>query len=82
MTYRGGINYQNSGLVVNGKSIKEQNITLGLGLPLGGAFSNINIGFEFGRRGTKLAGLVQETYHNLTIGLSLNDKWFVKRRFD
>ncbi|MBC7642575.1 MAG: hypothetical protein H7174_09610 [Flavobacterium sp.] len=82
VTYRGGFNYQNSGLIVNGKSIKEQNITLGLGLPLGGAFSNLNIGFEFGKRGTKLAGLVLETYNNLTIGLSLNDKWFVKRRFD
>ena len=82
ITYRGGFNYQNTGLVINQKSIKEQNLSLGLGLPLGGAFSNINIGYEFGRRGTRLAGLVLESYTNLTIGLSLNDRWFVKRRFD
>ena len=82
VTYRAGFNYQNTGLIINQKSIKEQNLSLGLGLPLGGAFSNINIGYEFGRRGTRLAGLVLESYTNLTIGLSLNDRWFVKRRFD
>ncbi len=82
VTYRGGLNYQNTGLVINGKSIKEQNISLGLGLPLTGTFSNLNIGFEFGKRGTRLAGLIQENYTNLSIGLSFNDKWFVKRRFD
>ncbi len=82
VTYRGGFNYQNSGLVINNKSINEQNISIGLGLPLGGTFSNMNISFEKGRRGTKLAGLVIEDYTNLSISLSLNDKWFVKRRFE
>ena len=82
VTYRAGFNYQKSGLVINGKSINEQNINFGLGLPLGGSISNLNIGLEIGKRGTKLSGLVMESYTNLTIGLSLNDRWFVKRRFD
>ncbi len=82
VTYRGGFNYQNTGLIINGKSIKEQTFSLGLGLPLGGSISNLNIGFEIGKRGTKLGGLVTETYQNLIIGLSLNDKWFNKRKFD
>lgn len=82
VTYRGGFNFQNTGLIINGKSIKEQTFSLGFGLPLGGSISNLNIGFEFGKRGTKLGGLVSETYQNLIIGLSLNDKWFNKRKFD
>ena len=82
VTYRAGFNYQNTGLIVNGKSINEQNISFGFGLPLGGSISNLNIGFELGKRGTKLGGLVIETYQNLIIGLSLNDKWFSKRKFD
>ena len=82
VTYRGGFNYLNSGLIINGKSINEQTFSLGLGLPLGGSISNLNIGFEFGKRGTKLGGLLTETYQNLIIGLSLNDKWFNKRKFD
>jgi hypothetical protein len=79
--YRAGLRYENTGLIVNNTSIKDFAVTGGLGLPLIGVFSNINIGMEYGQRGTTSAGLVQENYTNITIGLSLNDKWFQKRRF-
>jgi hypothetical protein len=79
--YRAGLRYENTGLIVNTTSIKDYAVTGGLGLPLIGVFSNINIGIEYGQRGTTSAGLVQENYTNITIGLSLNDKWFQKRRF-
>jgi hypothetical protein len=42
-------------------------------------FSNLNIGFEFGSRGTTAAQLVKENYFGIKIGLSLNDQWFIKR---
>jgi hypothetical protein len=51
-------------------------------MPLGGTFSNINIGLEIGKRGTKYYNLVEENYINISVGLSLSDKWFVKRKFD
>ena len=57
-------------------------LTLGFGLPIPGAFSNINIGFEFGKKGTTNANLVQENYGNLSIGLSFNDKWFNKKLYN
>jgi hypothetical protein len=82
ITYRGGLNYQNTGLIVNGKSINEQNISIGLGLPLGGTFSNLNFGAEYGKRGTRLAGLIEEKYFNFSIALTFNDRWFVKRKID
>jgi hypothetical protein len=82
MVYRGGLRYENTGLVINNTSIKDAALTLGLGLPMRGTFSNINIGVEFGNRGTKSAGLVNENYMNFNIGLSLNDRWFVKRKYD
>ncbi len=82
ITYRGGFNYKNTGLVINGKSINEQNISLGLGLPLGGTFSNLNFGVEYGKRGTQLAGLIQEKYFNFSAALTFNDRWFVKRKID
>jgi hypothetical protein len=82
VTYRGGLRYETTGLVVNNKSIEDMALTFGFGLPLRGTFSNINFGFEFGKRGTKAAGLVQENYRSLSISLSLNDKWFVKRKYD
>ncbi len=82
IVYRAGFNYQNTGLVIKGQVIKEQAFSFGLGLPLNGTFSNINIGFDFGKRGTTKAGLIQENFTNFTIGLSFSDKWFVKRKYD
>ena len=82
IVYRGGFRYENTGLVIQNKSIPDQAFSVGLGLPLNGTFSNINIGFEYGRKGTRLSGLVIENYSNIMIGLSFNDKWFVKRKYD
>jgi hypothetical protein len=82
VVYRGGFRYENTGLVINNQAIKDYALTLGFGLPLGGTFSNINIGLEFGKRGTTNSGLVQENYTNISVGLSFNDKWFKKAKYD
>lgn len=82
VNYRAGFFYQNTGMVINNESITNFGITFGLGLPLSGSFSNMNIGYEYGKRGTTNAGLIQENYSNITISLSLNDKWFLKRKID
>lgn len=82
VTYRGGFRYENTGLIIDNQSINDSALTLGAGMPLRGTFSNINIGFEFGNRGTKNAGLVKENYMNFSVGLSLNDRWFQKRKYN
>nr|WP_315189337.1 hypothetical protein [uncultured Flavobacterium sp.] len=82
IVYRGGFRYEKTGLVVNSESINDMGITLGIGMPITGSFSNINFGFEIGKKGTTTSGLVQENYANLSVGMSLNDKWFVKRKFN
>ncbi|WP_298148122.1 hypothetical protein [Flavobacterium sp.] len=82
VTYRVGARFERTGLVVNNKDIEDRAVTFGFGLPLRGTFSNINLGCEIGKRGTTAAGLVQERYTNISISLSLNDRWFVKRKYD
>lgn len=82
IVYRGGFRYENTGLVIQNKSINDVAGTFGMGLPLSGTFSNINIGLEIGKRGTKYYNLVQENYFNISVGLSLSDRWFVKRKYD
>ena len=82
VVYRGGFRYENTGLIINDQSIKDSAITLGLGMPLKGTFSNINLGLELGNRGTTTAGLVKENYFNFSVGLSFNDQWFVKRKYN
>ena len=82
IVYRGGLRYENTGLVIQTKSITDFAANIGLGLPLSGTFTNVNIGLEIGKRGTKYYNLVEENYVNLSVGLSLSDKWFVKRKFN
>lgn len=80
MVYRAGLRYENTGLLVNNKSINDFGMNFGIGLPVGA--SNINLGFEYGQRGTTSNGLIKEDYFNVTVGLSLNDIWFSKRKID
>ncbi|MBQ0734413.1 hypothetical protein [Aquimarina celericrescens] len=82
VTYRAGFRYEETGLNINNESIDEFGISFGVGLPVGRLFSNTNIGFEYGQRGTKDFGLVREDFFNVSISLSLNDKWFRKIKFN
>lgn len=82
ITYRAGARHEKTGMILSGKSIYDTGVTAGFGLPVTGTFSNINIGLEYGKRGTVYSGLVEENYFNISIGLSFNDRWFVKRKYD
>ncbi len=87
VTYRAGFNFEQSGLMVdndagsgNFNSINSFGISFGVSLPVGKQISNLNIGFEYGKRGSTNNGLIQENYLNLRLGLSFNDKWFKKKQ--
>ena len=82
MTYRAGIRYEDTGIMIRNESINDFGISFGLGLPVGRSLSNLNVGFEFGKRGTTDSGLIKENYANFHISLSLNDKWFIKRKYN
>jgi long-subunit fatty acid transport protein len=82
VTYRAGFRHENLGLVINNQSITDTAFTFGLGLPLGGTFSNVNLGFELGKKGTASYNLVQENYGSINIGLVFNDKWFIRRKIN
>jgi len=83
--YRMGIRYSNLAIVINGTQLTESAVTLGFGLPVGWNRHNfqyniLNFGFEFGQRGS--ANILREQFFNVIVGLSLNDRWFVKPKFD
>ncbi len=82
IVYRAGFRFEETGININGEAIDEFGISFGLGMPLRRSFSNVNLGFEIGRRGTQNNGLVSENFFNIFVSLSLNDKWFEKRYYD
>lgn len=81
VVYRIGLHNERTGLVVNNVPVHDFGMSFGLGMPLGYP-NNLNIGFEFGKRGSTFQGRIEENYFNINIGLSLNDKWFIKRKYD
>ena len=80
--YRSGIYFEKTGLIINNQSINELGMTFGVGIPVGSLFSNLNFALEVGKRGTTDANLVEEKFMNLKMSLSLNDRWFVKRKYN
>ncbi len=82
VVYRAGVRFEETGLVVNNEPINEFGISFGVGVPVGRFFSNANVAFEIGQRGTTASSLVQENFFNVNISLSLNDRWFEKRKFN
>lgn len=90
VTYRAGLRFEDTGLLVDGTgtgnnftSIKDFGINVGFGLPLPRQLSSVNLGFEYGQKGTIDNNLIKENYFNIRLSLSLNSvNWFKKRRID
>ncbi|MEN9446918.1 MAG: hypothetical protein RJA25_207 [Bacteroidota bacterium] len=93
LKYRAGFNYAQTNININGKAINEFGINFGIGIPLLITVANddgllqkalvyaFSVGFEAGSRGTTENNLVRENFYRLKFGISLSDKWFVKRKY-
>lgn len=73
---------------LNGTNIMNYGITFGLGIPFEGSkypgevkVNTVNTGIILGRRGTTDNGLIQESYLSFYLGITLNDKWFIKQKY-
>ncbi len=89
--YRYGGHYAQSYLNLSDVSIRDYGISLGVGLPIkrtlpGSRYreipSSVDIAIDIGSMGTLENNLVQDNYIKGTIGLSLNDRWFQKKKYD
>lgn len=81
VSYRFGGFYEHGYLNLNGHSINKVGITAGMSLPLPKTLSKVNVAFELGQYGTREAGLIQERYVKMNVGVSVFEHWFMKRRY-
>jgi hypothetical protein len=81
MTYRTGVSLENYPYLANGNAVKDFGITFGLSLPVS-RYSSIEFAIKAGKKGDKKLNAVEENYLKLYFGLTFNDRWFIKRRFD
>lgn len=85
LTYRAGaylgqdiFRFRQNSLPING-------VTVGLGYPVrrtNMSIGQINASLDVGKRGTTDNGLLNENYTRFTIGVTLNDKWFIPRKYE
>jgi hypothetical protein len=80
MTYRTGGSYEVYPYLVNGNQVKDLGITFGVSMPLG--LSTLDFGLKFGKRGSISTNTIEEDYYKLYFGMTFNDRWFIKRKFD
>ncbi|ULQ51457.1 hypothetical protein [Flavihumibacter fluvii] len=86
VTYRFGFNYGPDYIQYQNEELKQYAVSVGFGFPIRPArfsnqYSNINLGFEFGRRGDPNTAM-KENLFRLSFGMTLSDLWFVKRKYD
>ena len=85
--YRAGFRYSDNYLNLKNTPSNEYALSFGFGLPVGRnrqmqQCNIVNLGIELGERGTINNGLIKEQFVKLLLGLSLNDRWFIKSKID
>ena len=62
-------------------SINKMGVTAGMSLPLPRTQSKVNLAMEAGQYGTREGGLIQERYAKVSVGISVFEYWFMKRKY-
>jgi hypothetical protein len=91
LKYRAGFSYQRTQISVSNTPINEFGINVGFAIPmLKRLYDEYNtrvliyafhFGVEAGSRGTLDNNLVKENFVRFRLGINLNDKWFMKRKY-
>ncbi|WP_068844122.1 aromatic hydrocarbon degradation protein [Flavobacterium chilense] len=80
--YAAGANFDTGYLEVDGKRVNNAAVTFGLSLPIENTYSALNISYSYGQRGMISDNLIKENYHKISLNLSLDGIWFVKRKIE
>ena len=86
-TYRLGFLTGTDYIDADGNGLKETAITFGAGFHIrvrrtyDNEYTLLNTAFQIGKRGTGVNNIT-ENYFKFTLGFTLNDIWFIKRKYD
>lgn len=86
ITYRSGLYYGVTPYEINGVEIKDMGLTVGATFPFGVStiydLYQMNTAIGFGQRGSTDNGLIAEKYFQFSVGVTINSRWFIKRRLE
>lgn len=78
--YRAGVSLDSGNLKLNDQQIQTLLFSFGLGIPSPAAGSSIDVGIDFGVRGTTSHELVRERIFALKVSFNLSELMFLQRR--
>jgi hypothetical protein len=81
ITYRTGVSTEKSPYLVNGNTLKDMGVNFGFSLPVN-RISSLDLAVRFGKRGDRALNGLLENYFKVYFGVTFNDQWFIKSRFD
>ena len=82
VTYRVGLYYGTGNIYLNNTTQYNYGVTIGGSLPFHRATDHIHFALDVGKLGTTSNGLLQDNYVKFSLGISLNDKWFIPHKYD
>ena len=75
-----GLHYEKAPFLANNEQVKDFGINFGLSLPAGR--SSLDLAFSVGKRGNQSQNILEESYYKVYFGITLNDQWFIKPKYD
>lgn len=88
VNYRAGFYLGKDYIDADGNGLKQFGVSFGAGLPIrkwrasyDNQFTVLNTAFQFGKRGSSVNNIT-ESYIQFSLGMSLSDLWFQKRKYD
>lgn len=86
VAYRVGFTYGPDYVRYAGQQMDQYSISAGFGLPVrpnrfSNQYSTINLALEYGKRGDN-STLLQESIFRFSLGFTLSDLWFFKKKYD
>ncbi len=82
VAYRFGFHYEQTYLNVGDSKINEIGVSLGFGLPIRKAGTYVHLAIEANQRGSTKVNPIEERYLKFTLGFTINDRWFIKPKYD
>lgn len=82
VTYRLGGYWGTHPLRLRNTEMTYYAFTAGLSLPFKRSTDRIHLAMEWGSMGTQQHGLTRDQFFQFSLGISLNDRWFIQRKYD
>jgi hypothetical protein len=82
VAYRAGFSMGKNYLALDGKNLPEYEADFGFGFPLKRVLSEISLSGELYHLGSLKENPLEISMFRMTLGITLNDRWFQKRKFE